>query len=597
MKDAEVKKIKEILIKGHSSDIVFLSGESGSARYTTLKLLCSNVGMTVRTESQVEAIERQNLNTLQMFKDANYHTKRPKNKADHSFVDEDEDREKYFSQTQLIELVFQYANSSENCAYLIRFLPDTLSFDWFKRILQEYYDPAHQQSTRSPIFFSINEELEGTASFKRKVTEALNDYHFKLHVIKVSSNETNIIKALQRVVKRNLDLMKRVAIGCKLDEVVKDIARDTLHNIHLSLASLQLFVCSQYRSNRLHAPNNRLKQARHVFGDNIFHKIGKVLYNKRLVDPKNVPPEVLKDATKKGNYRYEGEKFDTTKNLLYFRPEELVDSLQSERSAYRFRLGIQNNYLDFSGDIRDCAKIANGICKIDVYLRNFKKNNHFNNFEEESMRLTSQYAYNFMNNSRYPPPPRRGKAALEAFGLKTYMTKPAKLSNAELDKEFMCPELKILLRSEKARSPKKEPIEILEDISSDSESEGMTLAERLKRTQLKVTPREFTEPAIFKALFTQTSSKASQNPFCSQMTKINKSTLEDEIGDIVSISSSSCKLEDSELELLESTFYRNEGQFQIQETQTRLSTERHRIDEEFDNLDQLLSNANAFVPN
>lgn len=581
MKDPDIKKIKEILYRGKGTDIVLLLGESGSARYTTLKVLCAAEKIDLMTESEVEMLEKENLRLSTNCMHLKF------KKADGSLYEQDDDKEIHFSQTQLVDLVFQYANAKGKKAFLLRFLPSVPGFDWFHKILKDNYSQVSLVS--SPIFFSLNEELEGVAIFKKKLMDIADEFRLNIHIVRCSSNETNVIKALHKILRNNPQVCRKLPNQFKLDEIVKDIARDTLHNIHLSMASLQMFVNAELRQNKSFATGKRIKQLKHQFGDNIFHKIGKVLYNKRIIDTKFVPPEALKDANKKGNYRYEGDSFDKMKNKFYFKPDEIVESLQSERSAYRFRLGIQNNFLFFSGDIKDCSKIANGITKLEDHLKNFKRYN-VHNFEEEAIKLTTQYAYNFMNNSRYPPPPKRGKLCLETFGLKTFITKPIKAKNREIDELMLCPELKILLKSDKRQAPITVPIEILEDISSDSDSEGMSLRDRMKKNQANMKPPNFKEPVVFRAFLNQSITKTSQTTYSSQFPRLDKTTLEVEIGDIVSLSSSSSRIDDSELDLLESNFYKGGANPPLfAESQTRLSNERFIFDEKFDDLDQLIT--------
>ena len=553
MKEAAIRQIKDILRDGGKNCIVLLIGDSGSARFSTLDYLCRSTCIRLRTDSQVETQEKESIRQINAMRTEKCSFRRLVKRSDGTIMDfePEEEEEKHLTQPQLVDTVFQYANNTDQNAYLIRFLPDMPGFDWFKKTLSKFY--SEPGNTVSPVFFSLSEQVENVFSFKKTLEQIQSDFHFNLHIVRCSSNETNIVRALNRVLDFNSQMYRdaHIKVGKKkLDEVIKDIARDTMHNIHLALLSFHIFLLRVVRTLGPRLTDSRLKQLKQEFGDGIFHKIGKVLYNKRLVNPHYLPKENLKDIKKIKSYRYEGEAFDKTKAQFYFKPEDMVDSLHSKRAANNFRLGIQTNYLLHCGEIKDCAKIAKGIARIEEHLRKFKRWSH--NSEEDDIKLTVQYIYNFMNNSRYPPPP-KVKAGLEMFTMKSYFAKPIKLSNREMDLQMLCPELKILRQGGKLQPAPQVPMEIEDDISSDSDAKEIPLIDRLRKNPLSQQNQWSTPHSTFNSMTAMSQlkhishSKMSQgSQGMSQTVRFDKVVIEDEIGDIINLSSSSSNSSRSE---------------------------------------------------
>lgn len=599
MRDTAVKEIKQILQRPKGNNIVLLLGDSGSARYTTLKFLCDRMGLILRKESEVEAME-QSLIFLDNFvreEKTQSNSKFLSRLNDNSYTGYDENNEKHFSQAKLIDLVFEYASNGQNAAYLIRFLPDLMGFDWFKTILNAYY--ADERNIINSVFFSLSEEMEGVSSFKKRLEEASQHYRFNLQVIRCGSNETNICKALLRIMHHNQNLLSKIRTKLHLKELATEIARDSSNNIHLSTQSFQSYVTNQLNVQKtqssLKESRQLIKQQKNIWGDNIFHKLGKVLYNKRRFVEGLVPSQFVKDARKKGTFRYQGDAFDKTKAYYYVTPQEIVDSLQSERSAYRFRLGIQNNYPGFVGDIKDCAKIANGICRIEEHLRNFRIRSNEANFEQESLRQTVQYARVFMNNSRSGGVSNKGQSVLESMKFKTYLSKPQKLGSRSVDELLISPELKQYLSmpiKQNANLDRSLPSDF-EDIDSSSEdSENMTLAERIRRqpplynlqkpsltgksSLIRAAARDYTA-SVAKSQWTDFGNNSNIG--------IEKSVLQMEIGDLIPVNEDS--LDDIEFELLETNFYRS----QANESQRRLDMDAEimNLDLQFESLNELIS--------
>lgn len=591
LKEASVRMIKDVLRCGSGADVVLLLGESGSARTSALKVLCKAAGLELWTESRVEQEERQAQRYEQGYQSVPsfFHSKMPKleaNEPNRGFVERDPDVA--YSQAQLVDLVFQYAADSTKKAFLIRFLPDNRGFDWFRSILKIHYGEP-RTSACCPVFFSISREVEGAPVFIRRLQEESHQYHFNLHEIRCYATETAIVKALHRKIEFNQDIMRvfKVRLGKqKADELLKDIVRDSLNNIHLATASLQILVQSVYRSSQSQSTEHRLRQMRQLCGDNIFHKIGKVLYNKRLVDLRFVPKQDHKDAIKKGNHRYEGDAFDKTKHKMYFRPEDLVESLHSGRGAFKLMVGIQTNYPQFCGKMHDCANIAAGIARMDHYLGLFKRFANQYVSEEEMLKISVQYVYNFMNKSRYPGN-QRVKVGVDSINFKSTMKQHRKLSNRQLDEMMYCPELKCLLQNSNPEPKKGEPVQIDDDISSDSDEEGPTLVKALLKNQLDIKKPDFKVPPLFKFEKPSSQQKLSSNAFSSQCPKIERRIIEEEIGDQVSLSSDS--FNEEVLDQLEREYYSMRSH--PTESQLWMNNEARNFDLEYDDLSQLMSSS------
>lgn len=595
-------QIKEILKQEKKNHIVLLLGTSGSARYTTLKLLSKITNITLKKESEVEAERISDMIHDGIVRSARAARFAARKVDDHAIMDlvKEEDNH-HFSQAELLDLVFENARDNQRQAFLIRFLPDYANSEWIIRLLKKYY--SDESKPLCPIFFSLSEEMDFVPVFKKKLEMVPSEANvkFKLEVVSCTSNETNIVKALERIIKasNNLNDLSSSAFKDK-KEFLKNIARDTQNNIHLAMSTLQM-LASKYRKNKTtRTDQSSLNQLKSEFGENIFHKIGKVLYNKRKVLLELIPPEEHAAIAKgkKFNYRYRGEAFDATKSQFYSTPQGIVDSLQSGRALFKFRVGIQSNYVAYCGDMRECAAIASGISRIEDLLLKIRKNNH--NFEDDELCLTRQYCYNFMNRCREPAA-ERGRHTFTTITLKSCYTKPVKLSPRELDQELMSPELKEWLRQK--NTPNEVPLVIEDDISDDSGSDNNDFF--LNKTKnnpgyqpayLKLSPVKSERKGFgfYSQIgnFSQSKLSQTQNTQFFAMKEFSNRSILDEIGDIISLSESSQgKIDSQELDELESQFCsmtRMTTTNTAGSIKTRLSVEAQELDKLYTDLNQLV---------
>lgn len=446
LNDRAVTEISEVLTRskyryeGVFNQIVLLEGNSGSGRLTALKVIAKQQGFDIVTETEVE--RQVTDKELQDRLGREFNCRRFGVRQEDLYQgDEEPDlhlKRKTLTANELLGKVAFEAKTAvcpgNGVAFVIRVLPDypkVCGESSIREWLTEYYS---QNLQIWPIFIFLNPTLFNCNYFRRSLESLIigkKDFVCSLKIVECHTSYKKVTKALQRIVNANYRHPSHNA----LLESFKDIAREHETNIHLAIETLQLR--ATVKRNRFAASSSQIHKSESnklAAGDLFFHKIGKVLYNKRLpLDTETQP--LKKSQTKTDNsVRYQGDLFDKNKHRFYFRVEDLINSLPLGSSLLHFRKWIFENYLFFCGNIKEVAKISEGFSKLEEHFRNLARTSRFTaQGDQDESQLTQQYCLNFMNKARTPGLAKPIFAAFESPNVRADWTRESKLSSKEID--------------------------------------------------------------------------------------------------------------------------------------------------------------------
>jgi len=410
------KDLEDLFLNdGLNKKIVLVRGPSGCGKDTLIRYLAKKYGYKVKSdrdiEDELEATKTINQSDYAYFEADIYDKKLPDGV---SYV-------KIFC--DVFDRVTFERMARKRILYYLRDIPTPYN-DKERAMMRESIARLTSQGNQLdivPIIFNLNSNIYDEYHFMSLFPTV---FHGRIHQVAcVQTNQTNIEKALGAVCELNNMRM--------FPQEVRLLARAACLDMS---AALNLLRTHKFLKNQ--------QSEKDLTDSNIFHRVGKILYNKRKIfsgspgpgnsitvpriDSDEDEDEDVKIVRKlnrrnkgdndegssketKDSKRFEGREFDLHRKDHYF---DLLDLVRRQNNFSRvsqtgFRGIVQENYLDFCGDIKDVAKISRLFCKYDTY-----DNCLFMDRDEGSRvswdeYITALYCFGFMNNSRHDNKDRR----------------------------------------------------------------------------------------------------------------------------------------------------------------------------------------------
>lgn len=487
MADKPLDALKFAFSRDSLQKVILLVGNSGSGRLTTIRTMAAERNFEVVTELQVEkevlereyaiknSRERKQWERGISHNEENMHDPVPEKRriTDNVLIKEILER---ITRTGLI--------SRQKTVYVIRILPEvftTYSQDSLRDWLSEYFSDNNR---RSMVIFILNSSSPNTIYFRNKFERLARTPTWDLKVIECSTNTTKIKTALDKIVAES----RQISFLIDKKEI-EAIAAENSTSIHQAIIELQMLAATRWvkKKQTMNPEKSNKYSLKWLANDNFFHKIGKVLYNKRIkisdTQDKKVGKVKKKEATIKPE-NLEGKEFDKNKSNHYFKISDLIASLSIGRTLANFRSFIFDNYLNFAGNMDDVSRISRGFADLEVHISNTWKVEALRNTAKEENILTEQYCLNFMNKSRFR---NKNKTGLYTFTNHTERPKQIKMKSREVDEQLFSAMMASLPQiSQRPKTP--ENVIIDDDIESLSDERNDDYGFGSLKDSLKMNP-------------------------------------------------------------------------------------------------------------
>ncbi|KAL4504509.1 hypothetical protein ABPG72_009955 [Tetrahymena utriculariae] len=371
------KKYKEIenffneLTKGGNRNILFLLGSSGVGKKTIISYI-------VEKKFKMQILHLNRMRKLQQSADNDMDNENSKALTNTSYLENPVDLLLYALGRS------QSANLYRNEVIVMQELPENASFYDLKRI-SDFINTRYTKSRikRNPLIFILNNSIYSpyqiTKIFKDQCPEFYANYTTEINLPRPSDKE--IQQFVQKQMSNNIKF--QAFSGYQRNEIVQDIVTTANGDISNALNQLRMASYSKIPSsisikNKKKGDNQKEANKKEKQKDNeftIFHTIGKFLYNKRKIKgSKEEPRQMTKEELLSG------------KTEFYFDPLKMISQINCSQDF--FRNSIQQNYLDFYGNIEDVVNQANNYVLCDIFDRqNF--NEKYEIVKEENSYLSS----------------------------------------------------------------------------------------------------------------------------------------------------------------------------------------------------------------
>ena len=390
----------------YSNSFILLLGESGSCKYTSLKQIVKEKSMELMNDTRIEKEEIVLRNLLKLYEDMGEDDKRGNGeqmnfnqwKKDFEYESNKKD---YLTACELLEssitLAMKRIPDQVICLRILPDLDNPSEKNKVRKLLIDMATNVMKGVVYDPIFLVLSSTMYFVDQVVNmvKLSKDLEGRFIRVVVI----NET---KPIER------DIEKWLLYSCPhmSAEDVKYVVKSSQKNFHAVLNMIRMFKPTKKMGFESQSKNSQIEcgmDIKNLGGDVIFHKVGRILYNKKestATTNFNMAKKKLK--AKAGlQLQEESESEEKIPKGFYFDLKAMLSENQAGYSEDCICSMVRENYLDFCCDMKETARIASGMARLNRYENDLKINPSVR--EQSELELQYLTCMNYMVNRKTDP--------------------------------------------------------------------------------------------------------------------------------------------------------------------------------------------------